>query len=183
MAQAQPATGGSELGRERPGDGRVVDDRRLRRVQRAHTGGGRLDLAQPVGVDEARAGHAVGHGAGVQVVEPGRLHLVEDDDHLAALVVGDVVPLHEVLQQTHPAPAQRRLEAARLVVEAGVDDPAVVPGLVGGEVLLLVEQGHLGVVLGGQVPRDGSADDPAADDGRAQGHDPLRGTKGGGAVR
>ena len=78
------------------------------------------------------------------------------------------MPLHEVLQQTHPAPAQRRLEAARLVVQTRVDDPAVVPGLVGGEVLLLVEQGHLGVVLGGQVPGNGGADDPAADDGHPQ---------------
>ena len=63
-----------------------------------------------------------------------------------------------------PRRHSRRLEAARLVVEPGVHDAAVVAGLVRREPFLLLEQGHLGAGQPpGQLPRDGRADDAAAD--------------------
>src|SRR6185503_14370069 len=58
----------------------------------------------------------------------------------------------EVLEQADPAPAQGRLERARLVVEPGVHDAGVVSGLVPGELGLLVEHGHLGPACGERPP-------------------------------
>src|SRR5699024_5010635 len=48
---------------------------------------------------------------------------------------------------------------------------------------LLLQQGHLRIVVAGQVAGHRGPDDAAPDDGRAQGHGSSGGTKGGGGVR
>src|SRR5690349_11550367 len=65
------------------------------------------------------------------------------------------------------------LERARLVVDAGVDDPAVVPGLVGRDPVFLLQQQQAQARMGlAEGQRGGEADDAAAHDGEigALGH-------------
>ena len=78
---------------------------------------------------------------------------------------GDPVLLAVRPQQGAPSPAERRLERSGRVVEAGVDDAAVVPGLVGRDARLLLEDGHLGAGIAPRhLARDGEAHDPGPDD-------------------
>ena len=65
---------------------------------------------------------------------------VGGDDELAALLVGDVVVVTETNRFAHAAPAEIGFQAARLVVDAGVNDAAVVPGLVEGQRSLFFQQ-------------------------------------------
>ena len=58
------------------------------------------------------------------------------DDDLAAAVVGNAVLLAEAVHGLAARDAVARFERARLVVEAGMDDAAVVAGLVGGQAVL-----------------------------------------------
>ena len=90
---------------------------------------------------------------------------VDRDHELAADLVGDA-PLPAVLDHRHPAGrAQPGLLRAGLVVDAGVDDAGVAPGLVPGDPVLLVEhddgQRRLGLAQrpGGRQPDDARADD------------------------
>ena len=72
------------------------------------------------------------------VGEPRQLALVERDDQLSAALERDVVRLGERLDRGLALAAQLRLERPRLVVQAGVQDAAVVAGLVGRELGLLL---------------------------------------------
>ena len=64
-----------------------------------------------------------------------------------------------------PRPAEPGLERAGRVVDAGMDDAAVAPGLVRRDVALLLEHRDGGVRAQlGQAARHGEPDDPGADD-------------------
>ena len=94
-----------------------------------------------------------------------QLAFVKGDHELAAALERDAVRLGERLQTRLALAAQPSLERARRVVQAGVEDPAVVAGLVGRELRLLLEDGEPQVRRAlGQAERRGQADDPAADD-------------------
>ena len=90
-------------------------------------------------------------------------------------VLGAELPQHRSAPTAEPG-----LERAGLVVEAGVDDAAVVPGLVGRDAVLLVEHGDLGAREPARhLTRHGEAEDARADDtdaepGVALGHAVLR---------
>src|SRR5262249_19610848 len=110
-------------------------------------------------------------GALVQGVHARRLDRVGGDEQLAADVNGDVVRGGELHRGPGAAPAQLRLEAARRVVDPGVDHAAVVSGLVGAQPVSLLEQdeGRVGSRLE-QPQRCGQADDAAADDAVVEDH-------------
>ncbi len=101
----------------------------------------------------------------LELPQPVELALVERDDELAALLVREPAPLDVGAQQADAAPAELRLERARRVVDAGVDDAAVAAGLVERQVVLLLQHRHrrVGAQLG-EPPRHREADDPGADD-------------------
>jgi hypothetical protein len=68
-------------------------------------------------------------------------------------------------QQASATPAELGLQAAGMVVQPGMDDPAVVPALVPGKPVLLLKDGNGG---GWPSKRQGTSDsqayDPASDD-------------------
>jgi hypothetical protein len=115
-------------------------------VDGGHGIGVRLQLLQPAEVDEGDARHAVGNTALVERLEARDLRLRGRDDHLAARLHGDAVLVAEGLHQPHALDAEARLVGAGLVVDAGVNDPAVVAGLVLGDLPLFLEhhQPHAG---------------------------------------
>ncbi len=160
--------GGEHVVAERLGQGDEVDDRGVRGVEGEDTADVGLDLAHLVPVEECDVRHAVGARTLVDLLQPVDLERGVGDDELAALVVGDAVDGGVLDEHLHTPPAQLRLEAARLVVEAGVHDAGVVAGLVGGQMRFLLEDGDGGLGFAeGELAGDGGADDASADDGDA----------------
>lgn len=134
-------------------------------MQAGHTHHVRLDLAKFDCIQLTDVGDTVGRGPLPDGGESGAFDVVEGDEDLAALVVGDVVLAAELLEEVDAATAESCLERARLVVEAGMDNTAVVAGLVCGEHRLLLHDGDLGSRTQLENPSgDGDAEDPAAHD-------------------
>ena len=101
----------------------------------------------------------------MQLFEAGYLRFVGGDDHLAAHLIG--YPALVAVGPEHGAAggAEVGLLGAGGVVDAGVDHAAVVSGLVGGDLRLLLE--HDGALPGkveDKLPRRREADYAAADD-------------------
>src|SRR2546425_4897640 len=96
-----------------------------------------------------------------------QLVLAGGDDALAAAVDADAVGSAELHHQPRALDAEPRLGGAGLVVDAGVDDAAVVAGLVRGQRRLLLED-HEPCTGGARAERarGGERDDAAADDGQ-----------------
>src|SRR5207302_100523 len=107
----------------------VIDDARLGDEQPGDPGHVRLALADLLGRQPPDALQAVGEPAALQLGQGRQLALVRGDDDLAAALVGDPVVGAVAVHQLPAVGAVLGLERAGLVVEAGVDDPAVVPGL------------------------------------------------------
>ena len=163
--EAHLPAGGGHLGGQGPGDRGVVGDGRARRVEGRQPDGVRLDLADLLRREPAQPRHPVVGGGPLEGVEAPHLVGVDGHDELAALDVGDRVLGAEVTQQAATAGAQLGLEAAGLVVDAGVHDAGVVTGLVRGEAVLLLEHHHLGARTPSyDLARDRDAEDAATDD-------------------
>ena len=125
----------------------------------------RLDFAQALAVDQLETRHAVSHAPLVELFEARQLTIAHRHDHLAAPVVRDAVRLAEGRHQPHPLDAQARPGRAGTVVDACVDDAAVVPRLVRGDAGFLLEHGDAqarAALRQGEGRRQ--ADDPPADD-------------------
>ena len=76
----------------------------------------------------------------------------------------------EVAQQAAAASAQLRFQRSRCVVDAGVNDAAVVGGLVSADRAFLVNDGHGSVRMSAlDLPGGGQANDAGPDDGKAVG--------------
>jgi hypothetical protein len=148
---------------EGPGDRLVVDDRGAGGQQGGDARDVGLEFAQLGLLQPADARDAVGQGAALQFAELDGLGLATRDDELAALVVGEPLLLAVRLEEPDALAGQGRLGGAGGVVDAGVDDAGVAAGLVLGDLVFLLEDGH-GVARGGQLARDGEPDDAGADD-------------------
>src|ERR671935_2277875 len=94
------------------------------------------------GTIRGSAGAPVGAAPPLELVEAFELGGVERDDELAAALDRDVVALAERVELRRAVDAQPRLERPRRVVDAGVDDAAVVAGLVRAELGLAVDHGE-----------------------------------------
>jgi hypothetical protein len=105
----------------------------------------------------------VGDGTVGQLLQPGDLLGVGGDDELAAGLDGDPALAGVGGHRAGAGGGHGRLETAGGVVQAGVDDAGVAAGLVPGEAVLLVQDGHL-VAPGGQPCGDGEPDDPGPHD-------------------
>ena len=105
--------------------GMLVDDAAGRAEQRGGAMHFGLELARLRGRDHAHAFDAVGVRALEQVQQHLLLVVAVGDDELAAVVVFDAARLAVGIQGAVAGDAEARLQAARRVVEAGVDHAAV----------------------------------------------------------
>ena len=143
----------------------VVHDPGLGHVDRPHRAAVRLELPDFLRRQHLEPGEAVGLPALVDILQPRQLGRVGRHDDLAAALPLDAVGVAELLHPARPVHAGPRLERAGLVVDAGVDDPAVVTGLVGRDLRFLLQQDQPEARMGlGQGQRGGEADDAASHD-------------------
>ena len=142
-----------------------VDDARSGRVERADPLYGRLDLPEIILVEKRDPFDAVRAGPSVDVVEPGQIALVRRDHDLAAPFGRDSVLLAVGVQRSASLHAQSRLERARGVVDPRVDNAAVMPRLVRGDPVFLLENEDAEALVaaqrlaGNRKPENARADD------------------------
>ena len=104
-----------------------------------------FDFAKLLATQHSQARDAIGNPALMQLLEPRNLLGAGRDHELAALFEGNPMLLAEALHGRGPGDAVARLQRAGLVVEAGVDDSAVMSGLVRGHAIFFLhdDQRHL----------------------------------------
>src|SRR5690606_38236023 len=110
------SSGCLHLFREACAHGLVVDDPRLRHPDRLDAVRVRLELRETRAVD-LLAADAVRHAALVDLLERGKLGLIDRDDHLAADLEGDFLSLAELLHRELSLAAIHRLERTGLVID------------------------------------------------------------------
>ena len=168
---AQPGAGeqraiGPHVVREGFRDRVVVDDARVRRVDGPDPGRVRLDLPEPLRADDLQALRSVRVAPAKQLFEAGKLGLVQRHDDLAAQTVGDAAFVAEPPQHPRAGRAEAGLVRAGRVVEPGVDDAAVVAGLVGPDPVLFLDDRYSEAGMpAAQRHRRRQADDPASHNG------------------
>ena len=124
-----------------------------------------LQLADALRADLRQAGHAVGLGSLAQRLEARQLRRLEGHHELAGALDGDGVGRGEGFQLGLALAAEPGLERARGVVQAGVDDAAVVARLVGREGRLTLDEDQAQARSPAkQLIGSGEADDAPADD-------------------
>ena len=108
--------------------------------------------------------NTVGMAAALQLLQAGKFALMGGDNHLAADLMRNAVLAAEGDHGGGAGDAQLRLQRAGAVIEAGVDNAAVVAALVGGEAGFLFQDGE---AQGGEAARDfqggSESDDSTAD--------------------
>ena len=100
-----------------------------------------LDLLELARSQPAQPGHAVLAAAALQLVEARHLGRSAGHDQLAAALVRDPLRLAVLVHAPRARHAQPGFQRSRLVVDAGMDHPAVVAGLVAGDVVLGFDHG------------------------------------------
>ena len=126
-----------------PTDLSVVGDRRRWDMERPEPAGVGLDLPELAGVEEeTHTDQAIGLGSPPELIESGELVLRGREDQLPAYLVRYAMVATEPEHLLRPRHAEAGLERAGLVVDARVDDPAVVAALVARDLILLVEDGE-----------------------------------------
>src|SRR5690606_3272100 len=111
------------------------------------------------------AADAVRHAALVDLLERGKLGLIDRDDHLAADLEGDLLSLAELLHRELSLAAIHRLERTGLVIDPRMEDARVVARLMGADFALLLENDHARLrQTFEEAKRGGKADDSAPDD-------------------
>ena len=106
---------------------------------------------------------AVGLSLGFQAAEGGQVGFVKGHQDFSGFPKGHVQLLAQGGKALVPRHAELGHQAPGPVVEAGVDHGGVAPAGAGGHVGLLLHQGD-GQPVPGQLPGDGAAHGPAADD-------------------
>jgi hypothetical protein len=154
------AAGGAHVVGERAGDRLEVHDRGLGRVQRLDAAHVRLDLRDLAGGNPPQALHPVGGAAALELVELRPLGLRHRDDQLAVAAGGQAARLAVVVELARALGAQAGLERAGRVIDAGVQDAGVVPGLMEADIGLALEHRDGAV----RLPRQQLARDREADD-------------------
>ena len=142
-----------------------VNDPRDGRVQRRDADGVRLDLGDLGSLQTAEALDPVRLPAALELVQAGQLVRARGDDQLAVAARDDPPLVAVRVKLARPLHAQARLQGAGLVVDACVDDPARVTGLVPRDPGLALEDRDRGTVVAPrELAGDGEADDAGADD-------------------
>gem|GEM_PF-3610218 len=142
-----------------------VDDSGVGRPDGLNSGGVRLKLSQSLRPDQFQTESAVGSASTIQFLQTRNLGVVDSDNQLAAHFVLDAPLVAKLAKDAIAFGAEIGLLRAGGVVDARVDDSAVVTGLVLGDLGLLLDNHNLlvGVLLSETHGRS-QTDDASADD-------------------
>ena len=157
--QKDSAPASPDLFHHGPRDGGIVGDAAGLDEDRALADDAGLVLRQlptvePFGIE------AVLDAASEEGAEPLELQIVCGHNELAALLERQAVMSADFARRLDARPAERRLQAAGGIIDAGMDDAAVVPGLVGSDFLLLLDDGDgQALIPPRQLQRGREADD------------------------
>jgi hypothetical protein len=147
----------------RRSDLRIRDDPGAADEQRSDRPHRRLALAQLLHRQPSHV-RAVRAAAPLELEHPWELALMRRDDDLAADLVVDVVLVAKRDESCRTRNRELRLEAARLVVDARMDDAAVATALVPRGARFLLEHDDIGIRLGAFERKRGRQTDQAAAD-------------------
>jgi hypothetical protein len=111
-------------------------------VQAGDTADVRLDLGQLLSAQTAQPRHTIRRATALELVQPSQLLVRRGHDQLAAARRRDAALLTVRVQLAGAGHAQLRLQRARGVVDALVDDARVVAGLVSGDAPLPLQHLH-----------------------------------------
>ena len=115
---------------ERVADGLVIDDAFLWNAQCCEAGGVGFDFSELGGIEPLNAFEAVLLAARFQFAEAGDFGFVGGDDDLPADFMGDSMLAAEFGHEPNPVHGESGLQRTGLVIEAAVEDAAVVRALV-----------------------------------------------------
>jgi hypothetical protein len=159
------AAGGDDILRERSGHESEVDDAGRGRVERGEPADVWLELPELVRPQPAEPRDLVRVAAPLELVEARQLGLTDGDDRLAAATGRDPARAAEVVELARAGDAEPRLQRARFVVDAGMDDAAVASGLVQTDLRFALEHRHpLTRIPAKRLPRGRQPDHTGADD-------------------
>ncbi len=100
---------------------------------------------QLLGIDHREARHTVGSPAAHQFLKAGQFGFNGGGHNLSADLEGNIVLAAELDHGRRTSNAVLRLQRARLVIDAGVDDAAVMAGLVTSDGTFLFENGNTAI--------------------------------------
>jgi len=132
---------------QHPTHGTVVHDPGSRNVKGLQAAGVRLDVQEFLSTDES-ALHSVGTTALVKLVEPTDLTGISRHNNLATQFVGYVVLLTELQESFPSSPTVERLGRTGLVIDTGMNNPRVPPGLMKSQPLLFLQDRDLNIAIG-----------------------------------
>jgi hypothetical protein len=151
--------------RECSSDFREIHDCGLRYVEGSQSARMRLDLSEALGAHRDDSVDGVGLPSPLKFRECRQLVILSGDDELAANPQRNPVRAAEFAQQGASLDTEARLQRPGRIVDAGVDDTAVMARLVSGHAVLLLDDGDLAVGMNpAHSLRGGKADDSSADD-------------------
>ncbi len=154
-----------DLSDERVADGLVIDDAFLRDAEGGEAGGMGFDLADLGGVEPLEAFEAVLLAADFEVTQALDFGFCGGDNDLAADLMGDGVLATEFGHEPDSADGEAGFQRTGLVVEAAVEDAAVVRALVAaGAILFFKDANGCTGLADEQFTGCGQADDTAPDD-------------------
>ena len=168
-AQREHAAGMLEVAEVGEHQGMAVDDAGDAREQRRLGLQGRLQRACFLAAQPAQALDAVRRGALCDRAQLGYLARAASDDELAATAMADAAGLAIRVQRPPAGDAERGLQRARRVIQAGVDDLAVARAGAVADAAARFEHERFPPVQG-ELARAGEADHARADD---DGIDPV----------
>src|SRR6185295_1967472 len=116
-------------------------------------------------VDDLESFDSVGRSPYSQLVEGGHVALFLGDDELSTAIAGDVVGGAERVQPRRAFDAQRCLQRGCRIVDAGVDDAAVVGARLHAQARLTLDDADAPSACR-ELTGGGEPGDAAADDGR-----------------
>src|SRR5436190_22521714 len=133
-------------------------------MERRDAAGPRLDFRDLLRRHATQAGNFVGMATTLELVHPVQLRLVGRDDQLAVPLGLDPVLAAVGVEQAGSLDTQPGLQRARSVVDARVDHPARMRGLVRREAILALEHAEAGGRMPGQqLSRHGESENAGAD--------------------
>src|SRR5262249_21639278 len=138
---------------------------RFRDEQSSDAGCMGLVFANRFGTKPAKPGEAIGLSAALEFAQSRDLVLVDSDDNLAALLVVDAMLAAKTVKSLPPFDTGPGLQGARFIVESGVNDSAIITGLVRRQTVLRLQNDQRETAIAEEAGGSCHTDDATPNDG------------------